>query len=141
MSVVAKAEPKMIRGYYNFRETGWLEDLGGGLFRIANIPVFDNKWLLDDVVTMKGKGHHSLPVVGKLVKRVFGGKSALYYSKVPQFHKLCKALKKVGCKVEGMVSPGDGDGIMFAVYPKGVDPRAIAKKLGAPQEVRRAKKA
>jgi hypothetical protein len=129
-----KKEPELVRIKFGPTESGWAQKLSGGKFRIRNIPM-DGGWLLDDVVTVRQ--FEGWDLVDKLVKRVFVGKAYLYYDEEYQFRELCGALKYLGCKVEGLCGNSDGDqGVMSVVYPNGVSPAKVAKKLGVSQKKR-----
>lgn len=134
MSAVAKKKPELVRIKFTERESGWAEKLPGGKYRLQNIPVFDTIGLcIDDVVTVKP--YEGWLLVDKVVESVFAGKKVLFYKEEWQFGELCGAAKYLGCKVEGLGGPAEGKpGMMVVVYPKGVSPLEIAKKLGISQK-------
>lgn len=119
----------MLRVRFNSDETGWAEDLGDGRVRVDNIPAFDEKWLLDDVVDTKVV--RGMPTLSKLVTRVFAGKAVVFYSKVEHYYKLRANLTERGCKTEGMAAPKKRrKGFFCVVYPKNVDVTKVCLTFG-----------
>jgi hypothetical protein len=127
----------MVRIRYGKQETGWAEKLKDGKYRIANVPLEDGL-NIDDVVTCTAHAD-DYDTVKKVVHSPFPVKAAVYYDKIPQFHKVVKALKALGCKCEGWNKPGSNEkkkfrGTICVAAPWGVDPKAVAEKLGIMQD-------
>jgi hypothetical protein len=135
-AATAKKEPELVRIKFCERESGWAEKLPKGRYRLKNIPVFDAAGLcIDDIVTVKPFDNWLM--VDKVVKKVFAGKTVVYYDEEYQFHQIVGALKYLGCKCEGMCGAKDGrPGFLVTVYPKGVNPVKVAEKLGVTQKGR-----
>ena len=116
----------LIRIYLAPGESGWAWDLGGGLVKIANIPT-RGPFNLEDVVRVT-RSRTGLPSIGELVSRKYANKSFVEYSTTRQFKRICKALKKAGCAVEGLISPSaNRSGWIAVASPARVYPPGIAE--------------
>lgn len=112
---------ELIRGVmFNAEESGWVEDLDDGTFRVANIP-FDGDYNVDDIVrleTFRGRRR-----IATLVSRSFPFRSSVEY--LPSTQETWDRIGKVasdpskGWKREGGI-PGLGM-IAHACSPSDVE--------------------
>ena len=109
---------------YEDGETGWVEDLGDGTFRIANVPMSD-RVNMNDVVTIKEK--HGRPTVDKVVRRAFTKKSGIEYPKpfAKNYKKLCRALEGEGWALEGQI-----EGMALLAHDGRKSPEVVASEVG-----------
>lgn len=104
VDVLSMNPGEMLSGVvYEDGETGWVEDLGDGTFRIANVPMAPIN--IDDVVTLVEVDGR--PTVDKVVRRVFTKKAGIRLQDTSEkaFRRLARAFRKKGWKLEGS-TPG-----------------------------------
>jgi hypothetical protein len=123
------SEPKMVRIRFAEGETGWAEDLGKGEYRICNIPLCGGL-NIDDVVTVRPV-RDDLPNVAEVVRYGLKNKQGFRYAQVEHYRAFAARAHELGCKVEGMLGPRDGEpGMAQIAYPKDFDPEALAREVG-----------
>jgi hypothetical protein len=119
----------MVRIRYGPGETGWAEDLGGGEYRIANVPLCGNL-NIDDVVTADHDDDGML-AVAEVVRSPMPHKVGFRYARAEDYRAFVALAHERGCRVEGMLGPrGDKPGLAQVAYPDGVDVEALAREAG-----------
>ena len=104
-------ETENVSVHYAEHETGWVEPLGDGTFRVCNIPLADNL-NIDDVVTLKPGNPECCPrpVIDQVLKEVYAHKVAVEYPGDPPevakdaYKALWQAVDDIGGKCEGFSS-------------------------------------
>lgn len=127
------ADNKHIRICYTPGETGWAEDMEGGLARICNIPLCDNL-NIDDVVRLTDF-KDGFKEVAEVIRKGFPLKTCLHYHTPDQFKALALRVRAANQKIEGMVAPYERDGkdypgLALVAHHDDFDPVAVAKELG-----------
>lgn len=127
----ARNGKRMERVVFGSGETGWAENLGDGLWRIANVP-FDAPLNADDVVELMARDGR-LEVV-RVRRRVFPRKSVVRYEPKDErtFRKLDKAFQDAGWKLEGALP-----GVAVLAHELWPSPEVVAH--GIEIDVKRAK--
>jgi hypothetical protein len=119
----------MVRIRYDSSETGWAEALGGGEYRIANVPLCGHL-NIDDVVTVDDDGDGML-AVAKIVRSPMPHKQGFRYARAEDYRAFATLANGRGCRVEGMIGPrGDEPGLAQIAYPNGIDIRSLANEAG-----------
>jgi hypothetical protein len=134
----ASEEPaRMARLYLAEDETGWVEVVGPGLVRIANIP-YDGIYNIDDVVRLDAEAMLDNPnqvLKGTIEERVYPVRTILMYPKVSDFKKIGALVKKLGGKMEGAIGPRRGvPGFLSLAAKSEADVLKIVRDLELPQE-------
>lgn len=108
---------------YEPGETGWVEDLGDGTFRISNVPLAPLN--MDDVVTLVEVDGR--PTVDRVVRRVFTKKAGIRYHAPYEknYRKLRRAFDKKGWKLEGGV-----EGFAQLAHDGSERPERVARGIG-----------
>ena len=90
---------------YSPGETGWVEDLGDGTWRVANVPSF-SPLNIDDVVTLE-EDEDGRQAVKRVISRAFPKKAGIRYSPPTEsvYQRLVQAFERKGWKLEGS-APG-----------------------------------
>jgi hypothetical protein len=119
---------EMVKIRYAKGETGWAEDLGGGKYRIDNIPLTD-RLNIDDLVRCRCNDDGEL-VVSRRLKRPYPEKTAVRYERADQYRLLRQKVLAAGAKIEGMVGPQGGrPGIALVAHGYDFDPVAAAREV------------
>lgn len=118
-------------------ETGWVEPSDEG-FVVRNIPMA-TRLNYGDVVSLRPEpqpegARHGVPpmaTVGRVLRRSFRRKMALWYDKPRQLGALVKRLRAAGAMTEGAVEPvGERRGFVLVAFNAPADPVAIAREVG-----------
>lgn len=132
-------EPEMRRVYLAEGESGWVELLNqSGLVRIANIP-YEGRFNIDDVVQSDVEAMREDPrqvLKGTIETRVFPVRTILTYSRLSDFKKISKMVKKLGGKMEGAIGPSKhSPGFISLAAKSTADVLKIVRDLEIPQDV------
>jgi hypothetical protein len=120
---------EIVKIRYAKRETGWAEDLGGGKYRIDNIPLTD-RLNIDDLVRCRLNGDGEL-VVSRRLKRRYPEKTAVRFERAEQYRLLRQKVLAAGAKIEGMIGPQGGKpGLAVVAHGYNFDPVAAAREVG-----------
>jgi hypothetical protein len=120
---------KMVKIRYAKGETGWAEEMGGGKYRIDNIPLTD-RLNIDDLVRCRLNNDGEL-VVSHRLRRHYQEKTAIRYEREEQYHLLREKVLEAGAKIEGMIGPEDGrPGIALVAHDYEFDPMEAAREVG-----------
>lgn len=126
------------RVYLAEGETGWVEVIGSGRVRVANIP-YDGIYNIDDVVEVDVQAMEENPdrvLKGTIKKRPYPVRTILTYDKVSDFKKISAMAKKLGGKMEGAMGPSKGrPGFLSLAAKSEKDVLKIVRDLEIPQEV------
>lgn len=123
---------EMLKADYGQREHGWIEVLGGGKYRIANVPISD-RLNMNDVVTCTSVNGYL--VVDEVLSSEFPNKTLVYYDTREQYRALWEASSASGNKTEGMIAPYVRDGVFnrglaLVNHKDDFDPIKILEDLG-----------
>jgi hypothetical protein len=98
---------KSVRIRFSPGETGWAEHIEGNKYRINNIPLADDL-NIDDIVICNNNLTDFLEICGVLERR-YHLKSPIQYERREQYKLIFSKAEEMGCKVEGMTAPRDGE--------------------------------
>jgi hypothetical protein len=123
---------EMVRTRYASDETGWAEVLGGGKYRIANIPLTDGLNLGDVVrCRVEQKGELLELVVSRRLKRGYPKKTFVRYERPKQLRLLCQKVLAAGAEIAGVGDLRVGQpGLVQVAHGPDFDPLAAAKQVG-----------
>lgn len=129
--------PRMASVFLAEGESGWVEVVGPGLVRIANIPL-DGIYNIDDVVRVDTEvmtGHPNRVLKGTIEERVYPVRTVLLYHKVSDFKRVDTLVRKLGGKMEGAIGPTrGGPGFLSLAAKSEADVLKIVRDLELPQE-------
>lgn len=119
--------------HFSARETGWVEDVGEGRFRIVNIPSCTGLNLHDVVTLKKAYRCCDRPVADRVVARQYRRKAVVTYARDDDFKRLRDALEAAGAPCEGWHGPeGRHLGHMGVAYAPELDLDAVLEGTGIP---------
>lgn len=135
------SDERFIKVRFEEGETGWAEDLGGGLARIANIP-FSGDHNIDDIVKLEPAGEGWLRVK-EVVSRRYPVRETIWYEQMGQYYLMQSIMALLQGRVEGGITPTEDTkkkgarvrpGFMMVACTKHVDPVLLAEAVGIPNK-------
>jgi len=136
------SDERFIKVRFEEGETGWAEDLGGGLARISNIP-FSGDHNIDDIVKLEPAGDGWLRVK-EIVSRRYPVRETIWFDQTGQYYLMQSVMSLLQGRVEGGVSPTPADskkkgsqprpGFMMVACTKHVNPVLLAEAVGIPHK-------